>query len=271
MFGRSVRLKVLFVLCVLLLAPAMASASPANPAGPADTYTLYLPYVGRDHCPDFFDDFSNPASGWPVGDRPDLLYGYLGGEYQVQTKVAGFIFVVPAPTCTRQSYTVEADMRWEGEPGSYYGLAFGNIPGTQLTYAFLVSSQRGQYILLRRDAGAWVQLVGLTSSAAIRPGNETNTLRAIRNGSQITLQVNGVTLGTWTDATLTGPTGTGLLIYKVDGSPFSEARYDDYRVTSVSGSGLGQPGFAFGRPAAGQDAAIPLDDVWRLPPLAEPE
>ncbi len=54
---------------------AIAELSPEETAEPV----AYLPVIINNYCPDYFDDFSNPASGWPVGEDDDLRTEYLDG------------------------------------------------------------------------------------------------------------------------------------------------------------------------------------------------
>ena len=74
-FLRSI---ILIVLSLLLIGSGNAEA--------LDQSTIYLPVSIRDGCPDFFDDFSDPASGWHVVDAWTVRKEYLDGEYRILTK-----------------------------------------------------------------------------------------------------------------------------------------------------------------------------------------
>lgn len=87
-------------------------------------HNISLPILMRYHCPDFFDDFSNPASGWFVGEDDLELAGYMDGEYRVVAKSDAYIFMYRAPTCGHDNYTAEMDARWAGSTGASYGLVF---------------------------------------------------------------------------------------------------------------------------------------------------
>jgi hypothetical protein len=84
----------------------------------------YLPAVTRNYCANFFDDFSNPFSGWPVGESDFVLAQYLNGEYRIQSKQP-YLFLFRSPACERDNYVVEADVRWDGTVSSDIGLLFG--------------------------------------------------------------------------------------------------------------------------------------------------
>ncbi len=198
---------------------------------------VFLPVVARNYCPDFFDNFSNPASGWPVGEDALVRYEYLNGEYRVLSKQAGYFFFFRSPSCNRENYIVEADARWVGTPGESYGLLFGITSDSSQLYIFDVITDFRDYELLRLNAdGSYTQIVPVTSSSAINPGTTSNHLKVTRNGSQITLAVNGTVLGTWSDSAIVGLTGMGLVSSPYDNNPSSDARFDNFSVTSLPGS-----------------------------------
>jgi uncharacterized repeat protein (TIGR01451 family) len=207
---------------------------------------VYLPMCTRSYCycPDFFDDFSNPASGWEVMDDAFVRSEYLNGEYRILTKRAGYYYLFRAPSCDRQNYTVGANARWVGSPGSSYGLIFGLAAGFSRYYLFNINTDYRKFDLVRRDAGGFTQLVSPTYSEAIHGGTATNHLKVTRNGNQITLEVNGTVLGTWSDGTIGGRTGAGLVTNPYSGNPISDARFDNFSMTTLPGSGASalQPG-----------------------------
>jgi CSLREA domain-containing protein len=198
---------------------------------------IFLPAVTRNYCPDFFDNFSNPASGWPVGEDTLVRYEYLNGEYRVLSKQAGYFYFFRAPTCDRQNYAVETDARWVGTPGDLYGLLFGITGNFSQLYIFDVNTDYRDYELLRLNAnGTYTQIVPVTFSSAIHPGTATNHLKVTRNGNQITLEANGTVLGTWSDGTITGLTGVGLVSGPYNNLPTSDARFDNFTARGVSSS-----------------------------------
>jgi uncharacterized repeat protein (TIGR01451 family) len=186
-------------------------------------------------CGNFFDDFSNPASGWPVGEDSNVRIEYLNGEYRILNKNGGYLF--RAPTCPRQNYSVEADARWGGTTGYSYGLIFGVTGGFSQYYLFEINADNQGFDLYRTDASGDTQLVPPTYSSAIHSGTASNHLKVTRNGSQIILEVNGRVLGTWTDGTITGLTSSGLASWAYSDVPNADARFDNFRVTSLAGSG----------------------------------
>jgi len=200
-------------------------------------YYLYVPLVARDYCPDFFDDFSNPSSGWSVGEDEYVRVEYLSGEYRVLSKNGDYIYLFRAPACARQNYTVEMDARWVGGTGDSYGLLFGITGNFSQYYMFDMNTDYQMFRLYRRGPSGFTQVVPVTYASAIRSGTSSNHLKVTRNGSQITLAVNGTTLGTWYDGAITGQTWVGLMSSPYSDVPVSDARFDNFSVTTLQATG----------------------------------
>jgi hypothetical protein len=203
---------------------------------------VFLPCVTRNHCPDFFDDFGNPASGWDVVDDSFVSSEYRNGEYRILSKQAGYFYLFRAPTCNRQNYTVEVDARWAGTPGSGYGLIFGLSSDFSQYFLFDINTDYEKFRLLRRDTSGFTVVVPVTDAPAISGGTASNHLGVTRNGDQIILEVNGTVLGTWTDAAIGSLTGAGLASSPYGDSPVSDARFDNFSMASLPGSGSSAQG-----------------------------
>ena len=203
-------------------------------------YQAFLPAVlCNNYCPDFFDDFSNPASGWTVGEDSYVRAEYLNGEYRVLSKQDGYLYLFGAPTCARENYTVEMDARWQGTPGSSYGLLFGLTGDFSYYYLFDVNTDYREFRLYRRSPSGLIQIVTPTYASAINGGTASNHLKVTRNGNQITLYANGTALGTWWDSGITGLGGVGLISSPYIGSPTSDARFDNFNVVKLTTGGAG--------------------------------
>ena len=212
-----------------------------DPENPFIAYQVFLPLCTRNYCPDFFDDFSNPASGWDVVDDSYVRTEYLNGEYRVLTKQPGYFYLFKAPTCDRQNYTVEVDARWAGTPGSSYGLIFGLTSDYSRYYLFDMNTDYQQFRLLRRDPTGFVTVVPVTGSSAINGGTASNHLKVTRNGTEIRLEVNGTVLGTWYDGAIGGLTGAGLVTNPYFDIPVSDARFDNFSMVTLPGDGASAP------------------------------
>jgi uncharacterized repeat protein (TIGR01451 family) len=198
---------------------------------------IFLPCVFNGFCTDFFDDFSNPASGWSVDDDEYRRVEYRDGEYRVLTKQSGYLYLFTAPTCPRENYVVESEVRWnESDYGFGYGLIFGVKEDFVEYYYFDVLANDQSYRLWRRDSTGFTLLAGPTGSSDINPGTNSNHLKVTREGDQISLNVNGVDLGTWTDGNITGLTYAGVAATPYGDKPVSDARFDNFSLHTLPGS-----------------------------------
>ncbi|MGQ0603535.1 MAG: choice-of-anchor Q domain-containing protein [Anaerolineales bacterium] len=222
---------------------------------------VFLPGITRNYCANFFDDF-NFQSGWPTGESEFVLAQYLNGEYRIQSKQP-YLFLFRSPACERDNYVVEADMRWDGTVSSDIGLLFGLMPNFSQYYFVDIDPAYQIYALFRRNSnGSFSVIAPWTQTGAIRPGLQTNHLKVTRNGGQITLEINGVTIGSWFDSTITGPTRTGLAMAPYDDAPVADARFDNFRVTTIGAGTLGLPSLTPNH-ATGQP--LPAEFQWHLP------
>jgi uncharacterized repeat protein (TIGR01451 family) len=230
-----------------------------------DTFSrVYLPVLARNYCANFFDDFSNSFSGWPTGESDFVLAQYLNGEYRVQSKQP-YLFLFRSPGCERDNYVVEADMRWDGAASSDIGLLFGVMPNFSQYYFATIDTNYQVYAIFRRNSNGTFSFVAPWAQAgAIRPGTQTNHMKIDRNGSQITLEINGIAVGAWYDGTITGPTRTGVAMAPYEDAPVADARFDNFRVTTIGTGTLALPGLTPER-AADPGQPLPADFLWRLP------
>lgn len=195
-------------------------------------WVAYLPIINNRYCPDFEDDFSYPFSGWPVGEDSFVLYEYLNDEYRVLNKKPGFFFFFDSPSCARENYTVEVDARWAGTPGQSYGIVFGILGDFEEYYIFDVNSDFKLYRLLRHDSGGTTTIAPTGDAPSMNGGTGSNHLEVIRNGSDITLTINGAELGTWSDSAISGLTRAGVLTSPYDKGPLGDARFDNFRMAN---------------------------------------
>ena len=135
---------------------------------------------------------------------------------------------------------VETDVRWVGSPGQTYGLIFGLPEGANNTfnqfYRFDINTVSQEFRLSYFNGFIFTDIVPATFSSMINSGTASNHLKVIHNGPQITLEINGTELGTFSDATLTGSTNTGLVSIPNNDSPTSDARFDNFLVSGSLGS-----------------------------------
>lgn len=120
----SVGLGLLLALTVMAQGPESPDAGRTDP--PVDyadhqhidaphftpTAAVYLPFVAQnyDSYRLYFDDFSDPDSGWSIVDRTDIKWSYQAGEYEILLRNANWWGGASAPIAAIADYSVEADM-----------------------------------------------------------------------------------------------------------------------------------------------------------------
>lgn len=204
----------------------------ASPKTWIERFVTCLPTVLNDFCGGFFDDFSTSLSGWPVGEDAYVRAQYMNGEYQLLSKVGGYLYGFASPACGQELYRVEVDARWADAAvsGDGYAVLFDITPDFSRYGVFYVSADYGDFALNYRDAAGVHQVVPFTPSAAIKQGAASNHLTVIRRADSVTLLVNGVTLGTWGYPAVTGVTRAGVAMQPYGSRPQADARFDNFAV-----------------------------------------
>jgi hypothetical protein len=178
-------------------APAPVASAPAAASGP----TLH---VVRD------EDFSSLRQGWVDG-TPFTWLDTLG--YHLAARVPTHFVAVGSPGREVLGDTVvSATFHKVGGPaGGGYGLILRDQNPEQRDgadqggrYYVLEASDVGDVGIWRRENDHWVDLVPWQrAGAAMHPGTASNTLTAQAIGSHLSLIVNGVTVASVDDASLT--------------------------------------------------------------------
>jgi hypothetical protein len=200
-------------------------------------YYAYLPVCVRS-CANYFDNFSSPSSGWWVWDMDYIArMDYLGGEYRILGRDTDYMFISDAPTCKRQNYTVEVDAR-QVSGFSDFGLVFGMNEDITQFYAFSIDAIFQEYALFyynEYSTNQFTVLQNYTKSSSIKTMGNYNHLKVTRNGSQISLNINGTNLGTWNHSAVQGLSNVGVINspydYYYDYHYDSDVRFDNFSVT----------------------------------------
>ena len=182
----------------------------------------------------YYDDFSNPTSGWVRGVSGSCYADYAEGEYYVEAGSHTGVCLYAAPTDPRVNGTYEVKARrssiWDG---STYGLVFGLDDRSSFSqfYVFWVDPGYQNYMLETYDGDWGAVLVEWTFSEAIAADADTNVLRVRRQGDQIKLYVNGTHLTTVTDNSFSGNGYVGVANWAEDGGGASwTALFDDVMI-----------------------------------------
>jgi len=197
------------------------------------TSVQYLPIIFKPfNCPNYFDDFSNPASGWFVGEDNTLLAEYLGGKYHVVVKKINSSSIIDAPTCNRRDYTVEVDAHWAGVMGVTYGLMLGTTASPRRFYTFEVNAASQEFTVYSYGPGGW-DLIVTQPAPVIHTGAGINHLKVTHQGGMFTPSINGSGFDPWVDTTDPGEKGLGLIIISNPNNANTEANFDNFRVTNI--------------------------------------
>jgi serine/threonine-protein kinase len=205
------------------VAPTLTS----RPTSPPETATpTMLEVEGGDVVLE--DDFSDPNSGWEIEEFTDGRVGYTDGVYSIlgegeDRAVWGNIeqefsdvivdvdtTQISAPANDNNGYGVTCRQQSNGDG-----------------YLLRISGD-GFYAIHRILNGEFTPLVEWASSDVIRQGNASNHIRAICNGSQLTLIVNGQELAQTTDSTFQSGE-IGLTATSFEAEP-TEIHFDNAQV-----------------------------------------
>jgi hypothetical protein len=212
---------------------------------------VYLPALMHTYnvCPDFYDNFSDQASGWVAGVNAIAQVGYYEGTYRIVNKIGGYLTLVAAPvSCLLPDYVVSTQAHWAGAPGSSYGLLFGLGEDGDNFYLFEVNSHYQMYRVLRVLGNEIVVVIEPTISPAVNSGTAANYLMVAVGPSTYVpkLSINGTLVGPLHEAVL-GNTAVGLVASGYSGQSGSDARFThfaygrNYPVGTSPLQGTGQP------------------------------
>ncbi len=148
------------------------------------------------------DRFGNLDSGWGSESQEAFDRGYQDGEYFIEVYEPNW-FVWTHPGGRFDDVVVEAEARLvSGSPDGHFGLLCRYRPPDSFYYLAITAD--GYYAILRVENGEPEVLTGdgFLVASAIHTGGETNQIRAVCQGEQLSLYVNDVALATVTDAEL---------------------------------------------------------------------
>jgi hypothetical protein len=176
-------------------ASPLPTATPAPSPTPAPTPTVTPIPVGDLLL---LEDFEDPStSRFDARDDERRRNYFEDGEYHMLVKEAHNAAAFGILT-DYSDFVLEADARFADGPEEWtYGFMLRYQDGSN-TYRYLVSHD-GKYTLGKLVDGNWTTLIDWTETAHIAGGTDTNHLRVVCRGSEITTYVNGHYLGTAAD------------------------------------------------------------------------
>lgn len=146
------------------------------------------------------DDFSDPSSGWEVGDYDTGSVGYQSGSYYVESLGNGdTMWGIASQDFSDVVIEVTAEqISGPSNDNNDYGVMC-RIQESNEGYFLLISGD-GYYAILKRTGDQFENLVDWTPSDVINTGNSSNQIQAACDGSSLTLRVNGQLLATASDS-----------------------------------------------------------------------
>lgn len=180
----------------------------------------------------FFDDFSDPESGWYTNGDPASPGLYAGDGYVLHKKQAnGAVWAMPGRLFTDVRIEVFARKQAGEENSNYFGVMC-RIQGTgeSANFYFMIISSDGYYGIGKSIAGVG-ELIGhdlMLYSSEIMQGDVTNSIMGICDGTHLALYVNGFLLAETDDDELaSGQVGLMVGTFDVAGA---SVIFDDFTV-----------------------------------------
>lgn len=214
---------------VAATAPLTSSGSIAVTA-PQEDYFVYLPHVANNYCASgFFDDFSNPASGWYTGDDGDIRWQYYDNQYRIEIYNGSWWAGSFAPVRVSGDYTLQVDVANSGNYGPY-GLIFDATDDWSEFYVFVVHTD-SYFQVLHYDTSQpnpWTLLASwnpLINSSGFR-------LKVERAASQAKVFINGQFITTVTGLAPVNMKRIGVYVSSfLPGYPtYMDARFDNFQL-----------------------------------------
>ncbi len=188
--------------------------------------------------PLFQDDFGDARSGWGADERDEFERGYEKGKYFIELYEPNW-FAWASPGRTFDDVSVEVDVHLtSGAHNGHFGVICRHA-NLKNFYYFAISAD-GYYAIFRRVDGGDLETLsgdgsGMAQSPVIKTGEQSNVVRAVCQGNELSLYVNDELLETVTDdAHAHGDVGIGA------GSALEgglHIQFDDFTVTGQPGGG----------------------------------
>jgi len=162
---------------------------------PTNTPTPGVLGLGSTDLP-FRDDFSDPLSGWAEASGDDFGFGYTdSASYEMYSNIP-IADVTVARSRFHTDVAIEVVVtKVEGPDSAFFGVNCRKVGDGN--YFTLAITGNGGYEFYR-SVGSKRELLLSGTSGAIKKGNTTNRLKANCVGQTLSLEVNGVNVGSIT-------------------------------------------------------------------------
>lgn len=207
-------------------APASTALTPMSPTVSSATAAGATPTPSGQL---FADDFTNTLSGWDVRRDADAITDYQNGEFIIMVgRIDTTLWSKPNHYFTDAA--VEVDAREAAGPDdNLYGVICRYTDSNN--FYRLVIAGNGFAGITKRTNGVVkvISAPALTRSPAVNRGQASNHLKAVCQGSQLTLYVNGQLVAQATDDELSG--GDVGLLASAGKHPGVEIRFSNFVVS----------------------------------------
>jgi len=195
---------------------------------------IYLPVILNTPYSPYFDDFSDPDSGWFTGSGSGWSAGYLDSEYQIALS-ANDTYAWGSPEHTLpNNYRLEVDAHMLTTNAGAQGIIFAADLNAETAYMFLLFPQDQAYALVRQNPNFTQTLLEDDDyNPVINTGTTVNHIRVDRIGASIHISVNNVLVLVWDDDTFSGKgLYFGLAATSAQDGPV-DARFDNFSACSA--------------------------------------
>ncbi|MGE5249886.1 MAG: hypothetical protein ACM3QS_06680 [Bacteroidota bacterium] len=212
--------RILLGWCVLALAGAACQALGGNPIpNPTRASQQVL----------FYDDFSDPKSGWPSETDAEKSAGYSANEQYTIKALGTRQDVWSRPGKDFADASVEVDARKSGGPDRNGFGVLCRLQDKGNFYFFLVSSDGYQVIgKYQNGRSQYLSAPRMQPTHAINAGSTPNHIRGECNGPTLTLYANGQQLAAVQDTSFVSG-DVGLIVSTFD-EPDVEISFDNFVV-----------------------------------------
>ncbi|RLC99730.1 MAG: hypothetical protein DRI77_02065 [Chloroflexi bacterium] len=188
--------------------------------------------------PLFQDDFDDASSGWGADERQEFDRGYEAGDYFIELYESNWLaWACPGQRFDDVSVEVQVSLI-SGLQDGHFGVLCRHIDLDNFYY-FAISAD-GYYAIFRRvDGGDLEPLTGdgegMVYSSAIKTGEQSNDIRAVCQGDELSFYINGELLETVSDDShARGDVGIGAGSGSAGGG---RVQFDNFVVTKPQDGG----------------------------------
>jgi hypothetical protein len=204
--------------------------------------TIFLPMIQKSEIV-FFDDFSDPKSGWPhKKSYEDCYYEYSSGRYRVEVNDYGQRCIIPnfsVPEQVNGTFSVKVRRKSNEEDHLLYGLIFGaGTDATEDRWTLEVypnkdpdCSNKPFYWLYALVDGDQKYFTDRCTDVIDTDEDDWNELKIIRNGKTIKVYLNGESKGEFNDANYLLDKGYTLLEVVSVSNKEITVEFDDFQIS----------------------------------------